>query len=329
MRRLLRFVGPGFSREAYWRPQTPGDRFYSFVARYTKEQVAAATQQALEEAMVEFVKHHVLDTGVGHVAVAGGTFANVAVNRRIAELPEVASLFVYPNMGDGGLPVGAALGAAGAAPARLPHVYLGPSFDDRHIEHLLEGSGLDYDRPADLSRQVAQLIADKKVVARCDGAMEWGPRALGNRSILYRPDDPAVNDWLNKRLQRTEFMPFAPMTLAEHAPALYRGLDKAAEAARFMTVCFEVSDDMKRDCSGVVHVDGTARPQVLHREDNPGMYELLAAFCDITGLHTIVNTSFNMHEEPIVCSPEDALRAWQAADLDALVLGPWVIRRAN
>jgi carbamoyltransferase len=329
MRKQLHFVGPGFSRERYWRRQSTGDAFYSFVARYSKEQVAAATQRALEEAMVGFVGHWVAATGVRHVAVSGGTFANVAVNRHIAELPVVDSLFVYPNMGDGGLPVGAALGSARAVPARLHNVNLGPSFDDRHIERLLEGSGLDYQRPADLAGEVAQLIADKKVVARCDGAMEWGPRALGNRSILYRPDDPAVNDWLNKRLQRTEFMPFAPMTLAEHAPDLYKGLDKAADAARFMTVCFEVSEQMKHDCAGVVHIDGTARPQVLHREDNPRMHELLSAFHAITGLPTIVNTSFNMHEEPIVCSPEDALRAWQAADLDALVLGPFVLERAG
>jgi carbamoyltransferase len=329
MRKQLSFVGPGFTRERYWQPQSTTDRFYSFVARYSKEQVAAATQRALEEAMVGFVSHWVAATGVRHVAVSGGTFANVAVNRRIAELPEVDSLFVYPNMGDGGLPVGAALGAAGAEPAHLPHVFLGPSYDDRHIERLLEGAGVAFTRPADLAGEVAQLIADKRVVARCDGAMEWGPRALGNRSILYRPDDPAVNDWLNKRLKRTEFMPFAPMTLAEHAPDLYKGLDKAADAARFMTVCFEVSEQMTRDCAGVVHVDGTARPQVLHREDSPRMHELLEAFHRITGLPTIVNTSFNMHEEPIVCSPADALRAWQAADLDALVLGPFVIRRAE
>jgi len=329
MRRQMRFTGSGFCRLNYWRRQDPDDRFYSFVKRYTKEQVAAATQQALEEAIAAFVEHHVAATGVRHIAVAGGTFANVAVNRRIAELDCVDSLFVYPNMGDGGLPVGAALGSAGAVPSRLPNVNLGPSFDDRHIERLLDGAGVAYRRPAQLSRDVAQLIADKKVVARCDGAMEWGPRALGNRSILYRPDDPAVNDWLNKRLQRTEFMPFAPMTLAERAPDLYVGLDKAADAARFMTVCFPVSEDMKGNCAGVVHVDGTARPQVLHQEDNPGMHELLSEFEKITGLPTIVNTSFNMHEEPIVCSPADALRAWQAADLDALVLGPFVIERAG
>jgi len=327
MRRQMRFVGPGFARLDYWRRQHPDDRFYSFVKRYSKEQVAAATQLALEEAVTAFVEHHVKATGVGHIAVAGGTFANVAVNRRIAELDCVDSLFVYPNMGDGGLPVGAALGSAGAPPRHLPHVYLGPSFDERHVERLLQRSGLPHRKPANLPRDVAQLIADKKVVARCDGAMEWGPRALGNRSILYRPDDPAVNDWLNKRLQRTEFMPFAPMTLAERAPDLYKGLDKAADAARFMTVCFEVDESMKQNAAGVVHVDGTARPQVLHREDNPRMHAILTEFEAITGLPTIVNTSFNMHEEPIVCSPEDALRAWQAADLDALVLGPFVLEQ--
>jgi carbamoyltransferase len=327
MRRQMRFSGDGFCRLHYWRRQSPDDRFYSFVQRYSKEQVAAATQRALEEAVTAFVQHHVEASGLRHVTVAGGTFANVAVNRRIAELPEVESLFVYPNMGDGGLPVGAALGSAKAPPARLPHVYHGPSFGEAEVEQLLRGAGVRWRRPEHLSREVAQLIAEKKVVARCDGPMEWGPRALGNRSILYRPDDPAVNDWLNKRLQRTEFMPFAPMTMAERAPQLYHQLHKAADAARFMTVCFEVSEQMKRDCSGVVHVDGTARPQVLHREDNPAMYEILEELEALSGMHTIVNTSFNMHEEPIVCTPGDALRAWQAADLDALVLGPFVLER--
>ncbi len=327
LREHLRFVGPGFSRLHYWERHAVHDRFYGRITEFTREQVAAATQQVLEQAVTAFVQHHVRASGVGRIAVAGGTFANVALNRRIVELPEVESLFVYPNMGDGGLPVGAALGAVGAPPARLPHVFLGPSYDDAHLARVLSASGVSFERPADLVQRVAQLLADKKVVARFAGAMEWGPRALGNRSILYRPDDPAVNDWLNQRLVRTEFMPFAPMTLAEDAPDMYRGLHQAADAARFMTVCFQVTERMQRECPGVVHVDGTARPQVLHRDDSPEMYDLLAAFKGITGLSSIVNTSFNMHEEPIVCSPEDALRAWSAAELDALVLGPFLVEK--
>jgi carbamoyltransferase len=327
MRRRVCFQGPGFSRTDYWRPHAPDDRFWGFIARYPREEVAAAAQRVLEEAVTAFVRHHVTAAGFPHVAVVGGTFANVAVNRRVAELPEVESLFVYPNMGDGGLPVGAALGAAQVPPARLPHVYLGPSIEDAEVERLLSGSGLCFSRPADLTAMVAARIAERRVVARCAGPMEWGPRALGNRSILYRADDPAVNDWLNKRLKRTEFMPFAPMTLAEDAPGLYRQLGKSADAARFMTICYAVDPSMKRDCAGVIHVDGTARPQVLHREDNPEMHAILAAYKALTGTGTIVNTSFNMHEEPIVCSAQDALRAWRAADLDALVLGSFLVER--
>jgi len=327
MRRLLRFKGTGFSRVNYLARQSPDDRFYAYVAGFSREEVAASAQRVLEEAITGWVRHCVAETGLGRLAVVGGTFANVAVNRCIVELPEVESLFVYPNMGDGGLAAGAALGAAGAVPSRLDHVFLGPSYGEAHLLRVLSESGLEWTRPSDLPGQVAELLDAGKVLARCDGAMEWGPRALGNRSILYRPDDPAVNDWLNQRLRRTEFMPFAPMTMAEEADDCYLGLDKARDAARFMTVCFPVTERMRRECSGVVHVDGTARPQVLHREDNPEMHDLLRAFKRRTGLGTVVNTSFNIHEEPIVCSPEDALRAWKTAELDALVLGPFLLRR--
>jgi carbamoyltransferase len=156
--------------------------------------------------------------------------------------------------------------------------------------------------------------------------MEYGPRALGNRSILYQPNDPSVNDWLNKALRRTEFMPFAPSTLEEEAERCFLRLAGAERTARFMTITFQCTDWMKEACAGVVHVDGTARPQLVRRGDNPDYHAIIEEYRRLTGVPTVINTSFNMHEEPIVCSPEDAIRAFKLGHLDYLAIGGFLAR---
>jgi len=324
-RKQLHFVGPGFSTVNYLERQHEGDAFYGALSAWSKEQIASAMQRNLEHAVTAFVEHWVGATGVADVAVCGGIFANVKLNQRIAELACVDSLWVYPNMGDGGLCVGAALAAAERPPRRLPSLYLGPAYKQSTIAQELNIAGLRPEKPDDLEARVVELLAAGKVVARFDGGMEFGPRALGNRSILFRPDDPSVNDWLNKHLQRTEFMPFAPMLRAERAQDCFVGVEKAANAARFMTVCFDCTPFFLRTCPGVVHCDGTARPQLVHEADNPKLWRLLELWEEHTGLPALINTSFNMHEEPIVCSPHDAIRAWTAASLDALSIGPFLV----
>jgi carbamoyltransferase len=174
---------------------------------------------------------------------------------------------------------------------------------------------------------VAELLARRRIVARCDGALEYGPRALGNRSILFHAGDPSVNDWLNKALRRTEFMPFAPATLARRAARAYRNLASAQVAAAFMTVCFDCEPDFSRQCPAVVHVDGTARPQLVDEHGSPRFAAILAEYERLTGIASLINTSFNIHEEPIVCTPQDALRAFATASLDYLALGPWLVSR--
>lgn len=325
LRGQLRFVGPGFTRLNYLRRQAKDDLFYGRLGEFSREQVAAAVQTVLEEVVVAYVRYWIERSGVADVSVCGGIFANVKLNQRLIELPELRSLYVFPNMGDGGLCVGAALGDAGVPPHTLPGLYLGPSYTQNQIAREANIAGLRPDRPADMAEAVAELLVAGKVVARFDGAMEFGPRALGNRSILFRPDDPSVNTWLNERLRRSEFMPFAPAVLAEDAPRLFRGYDKAPQCARFMTTCFDCTDLFKRQAPGCVHVDGTARPQVVSDEDNPGFAAILRRFRAKTGIPALINTSFNMHEEPIVCSPHDAIRAWKQAKLDALVLGPYLV----
>jgi len=329
MRTRVAFRDGGFTSSSATRPERADDPFWTEVARYSREEVAASAQRTLEEAVVGFVRHQVQQTGLRHLAVAGGTFANVKLNQRIAELPEVASLWVYPHMGDGGLALGGALGSVGAPPQPLPHAWLGIDPTERQCAQALGIAGLPRPRPDDVVARAAELLSAHKVLARCVGPMEWGPRALGNRSVLYRSDDPAVNQWLNQKLKRSEFMPFAPMCRAEDADRWFRGVAKAERAAHFMTVCFDVTAEFRERCPAAVHVDGTARPQFVSAQDSPALHALLSAVGERTGTPVLINTSFNMHEEPIVATAQDAVRAWRSAELDALWLGPFLVERTG
>ena len=157
--------------------------------------------------------------------------------------------------------------------------------------------------------------------------MEWGPRALGNRSILACPFDPDINDWLNERLKRSEFMPFAPVVRAEDVDRWFKGVEKAADAARFMTVCFDVTPAFQAAAPAAVHVDGTARPQIVDQETNPDLHKVLSLCGERTGTPVLINTSFNMHEEPMVRTPTDAVRAWRASGIEALWLGDYLLKQ--
>jgi carbamoyltransferase len=303
---------------------------------FDRADLAASIQDLSEDITVRFIGHWLKQTGARNVALAGGLFANVKINQRVHEIPGVESVFIYPAMSDEGLAAGSALAIESARAPGHPagwrtteHVYLGPEFSEAEIAKAFETQQVPYRRSDHVEREIAGLIADGFVVARVNGRMEYGPRALGNRSILYRPDEPEVNDWLNKRLKRTEFMPFAPSTLMEEASGSYENIKGAEDAARFMTITFQCSDEMKRLCPGVVHVDGTARPQLVRERDNPSYYAIIREFRDITGLTSIVNTSFNIHEEPIVCTPADAIRAFQIGHLDVLAMGPFLAKHAE
>ncbi len=323
----MRFVGPGFTTTNYVRPSSIHDPFYRELGRYNREEIAAAAQVNLERQIGAFVAYWCEKTGLSDIAVAGGKFANVKLNQRLHEMKQVRSIFVYPHMTDGGLAAGAAMMLGGAERGPMPTPYLGPDIAEADAAQALRAAGLPLERPGDMAETVAELLADGQVVARAAGRLEWGPRALGNRSILYRPDDPSVNHWLNQRLRRTEFMPFAPSTRFEEARQCYEHVEGAEEAARFMTVCLPCTPWMVERCAGVVHVDGTARPQIVRAEENPDYHAILTAFARRSGVGTVINTSFNMHEEPIVATAAAAVKGWRDADLDALVLGPFLVRR--
>ncbi len=301
----------------------------------SREDVAATAQRRLEEVVTALVRNAARATGLRRAALAGGVFANVRLNQAIAALDEIDEVYVCPAMGDEGLGLGSALYAAarrrGLRPFRLRDMYLGVDFTDRDMAAALTERGLMAPRLDDgeLAVRVAGLLAEGRVVAVFRGRMEFGPRALGHRTILYQTTDPTVNDWLNKRLERTEFMPFAPVTLAEHADRCYDGLDVCRYSAEFMTITCACTAWARQTSPAVVHLDGTARPQLIRRDIEPFYYDVLQRYFERTGIPSLINTSFNMHEEPIVCSPADAVRAFHLGHLDALAMGPFLVTAAE
>ena len=303
---------------------------------FRKEDLAASMQYILEELCTQYVDYWVQRSAIADVALAGGVCANVKLNQRLHELSAVHSLFIHPGMGDEGLATGAALfkcfqlcqeAHTPFAWGEIDHVYWGAESSEAEIERAIRAAGYAYEYHPNIAEKIARLLAAGKIVARYDGRMEYGPRALGNRSILYQTIDPTVNHWLNKKLQRTEFMPFAPVTLHEYANQCYTHIQGAEIPARFMTITFDCTEWMKKHCPAVVHVDGTARPQLIDRATNPRYYQILDEYRKMTGLPSIINTSFNMHEEPIVCTAEEALRAFRASELDYLAMQRFLVPR--
>ncbi len=324
-RRQAHFRGPGFNNYSFWQSRMPGLGFYGKLRSEKARDVAAACQRNLEQQMCAFVEYWIERTGISDLALAGGIFENVKLNQRIHELPGVSSIYIFPNMSDGGLAAGAALAYGRPEPTALKTPFLGMEYSPERMEKVAEKSGLKITRPENAAKAVAKLIADHNVVARFDGRMEYGPRALGHRSILYRPDDSKVNDWLNEKLRRTEFMPFAPVVRVERASECFENTGGALFTARFMNICFNCTPMMKEKCPGVVHVDGTARPQIISRDDDEVYYNILREFEKLTDLPAMLNTSFNMHEEPIVATPEDAVRAFTASGLPYLSMGHLIL----
>ena len=325
--------GTSFRLPPLW-PKARRLGVFRALRRFSREDIAAAAQKRLEDVLVDWVRRALRETGLRHLVLAGGVFANVMVNHRLWCLPEVDGLFVHPAMSDQGIAVGAAFaaqeGAQGLHSGPIPHVFLGPGYSDEEIGRTLEESGLRYEEAPDVDAAVADHILRGRVVARFTGRMEYGPRALGHRSILYHTGDATVNHWLNRRLRRSEFMPFAPATLAEHAAACYEGYGPGvADTARFMTITFPCTEEMRRSSPAVVHLGGTARPQVVHEEADPGYYRILRRVHEATGIPSIVNTSFNMHGEPIVCTPSDAIRSFREGHLDVLAIGRFIVERSD
>jgi carbamoyltransferase len=298
------------------------------VGDWSDADLAGAIQTILERDVTRLIEINIPRREGQPICLAGGVFANVKLNKLVKEMG-FGGIFVQPAMGDCGLAVGGPLYVLGELgrlqPYRLESVYLGPEFSEDEMAAAVREAGLEPRRFDPVEPEIARLLADGRVVARFNGRMEFGPRALGNRSILYHASDATVNDWLNKRLGRTEFMPFAPATIREEGESSFVGLRGAEHAAEFMTITFDCSTAFRERCAAAVHVDGTARPQLVRKETNPSFHRVLEHYRALTGVGTVVNTSFNMHEEPIVCAPQDAVRSFLQGHLDYLALGPFVV----
>ncbi len=300
----------------------------------TREDVSAGLQKRFEDILSLHIKYFSDKTNLRNISLAGGVFANVKVNQRILELENVDSIFIHPAMDDGGLALGAALSVWADDKKKhgeklksfdISNVYFGPEYSNEEIEQSIKNSKLNAEYLEDIEKRVAELISKNKVVARFNGRMEYGPRALGNRSILYPTIDKSVNDWLNERLGRSEFMPFAPVTLERFKNKCYNNIYGGERAAKFMTITFDVTEDFAKTCPAVTHVDNTARPQLINKQDNPSYNKILEEYYKLSGIPTLVNTSFNMHEWPIVCTPRNAIESFSRGKLDYLAIGNYLI----
>lgn len=295
--------------------------------RLSREDAAASVQQATEWLVCEAIEKLLPVANSRSLALSGGVFANVRLNRTVLESTCAERLFVFPAMGDEGLPVGACLlylwdrdGPSAWYKQRYPlrELYLGRDHDGEFDAAAKKCAGVQ--RLADEPVKAAlDALIKGDVVAIYTGRMEYGPRALGARSILASPTRRDVNDTINKRLDRSEFMPFAPVVLAEHASQVFDLHAGNAHAAQFMTITCDVHPDWQERIPAVVHVDGSARPQVVSRDINPLYFDVLDQFYQRTGLPVLVNTSFNVHEEPIVNTPDQALKSLYDGRIDAIL----------
>jgi carbamoyltransferase len=287
--------------------------------------IAAGAQSHLEKVTVAYCQDVLRNAKQPSpvLYVAGGVFANVSLNRRLRECLPVDRVVVAPNMGDGGLGMGAAL-------LYHPHkiafdsLYLGTSIGRVNDLPKVLLDQIEWAIPADLIDQVSSQLANQKTVAVARGRMEYGPRALGNRSIFASASDAHINQILNNRLGRTEFMPFAPIVRDVDCDRYFQLTQPISAYENMTTTCF-VTALARQLCPAVVHIDGTARPQIVTRIRNPWIFELLERYEQLTECGVLINTSFNMHEEPIVASSETAVESFLRSRLDVLVLGDAMI----
>jgi carbamoyltransferase len=267
----------------------------------------------------------------GKLAFAGGGALNVKLNQRIVARDDVDELFVQPASGDSGTALGAATWVAareGDRLSRMNHVYLGPAYDDDACLEALEScrEPVHWRRLEDVPAETAALLAEGHPVAWFQGRMEFGPRALGGRSILGCPSAPGIADRINEQIKfRERWRPFCPSVLDRVA----RDIIQTDQPAPFMTITFDVAESWKARIPEVVHEDGTARVQVVERAYHPRYYALLEHMEQLTGNGVVLNTSLNRRGEPMVCSPGDALNMFFGSDLEYLVLEDYLVTKGE
>jgi carbamoyltransferase len=297
------------------------------VAGVSREDASASIQKVLEDTMLVSLSRLLDRHRARNLGLAGGIFANVRLNRLLAEKLPIEEIFMFPAMGDDGMPAGGALcyllqrdGLTHwlAKRRRLRDVYFGRDYTDA-IDRTLTASAGVRKTAEPAIKAAAQRLNAGQIGAIYVGRMEYGPRALGARSILANQSRRETHDLLKKRLARSEFMPFAPVIAADKAASVFDVNTVNAYACRFMTITCNVKPEWRERIAAVVHVDGSARSQIIERETNPLYYDILAAFERESGLPVLVNTSFNVHEEPIVNASSECLKALTDGRIDFVV----------
>jgi carbamoyltransferase len=310
--------------------------------------LAASLQDVLEDTVLKLAAWLREASGERRLAMAGGVALNCVMNARLRDSGLFDDVWVQPAAGDAGTALGAALwvdarqrlpqGArAAAAPAadvalaprrwRMDHAYLGPGYGDDEIESLLRWAKLRYRRVDDLAEATAALLADNRIIGWFQGRMEFGPRALGARSILASPIAPAMQARLNELKDREDFRPVAPAVLHEELGRWFAPAEANGGASPFMLFIYDVQPGQGEKIPSACHTDRTARVQTVHADTHPRFHALLQAFQRRTGVPVLVNTSFNVRGEPIVCSPKAAIEAFFSTPLDALVIGSFIVEK--
>ncbi|MGC0775154.1 MAG: carbamoyltransferase [Candidatus Acidiferrum sp.] len=298
--------------------------------------LASALQVRLEEVYLGMLKKLAERTGLKAVCLAGGVAFNCVANGKIFDATGFEQVYVHPAAGDGGLAVGAAFYVWHQVLGKprsfvMDHAYWGPGYTREEIGRAIDASGLGRTGCSveelsenNLAQRTAALVADGKILGWFQGRAEWGPRALGNRSIVADPRRPEMKEILNQRIKHREiFRPFAPSILAESTGEWF----EKSYPSPFMTLAYSVRPEKREKIPAPTHVDGTGRLQTVTREANPRYWSLIKAFEQITGVPVVLNTSFN-DNEPIVCSPAEALDCFQRTQMDALVLGDFLITQS-
>jgi carbamoyltransferase len=298
--------------------------------RYSNEQFACMAQRVVERTCVDLARDAVRLTGLPRLALAGGVMSNVKATRQVRLLPDIEDVYVFPHMGDGGLALGAAVTAAADANAPLAldltRLDLGPGYDTASIAASIQAAGFAPEPVPDPAAAVADLLMQGQIVMWFQGRMEYGPRALGHRSVLARPDRPDLRDRLNLALKRRVwYQPFCPSMLDSEGARVLS--DWAGTRNRSMTMAYEVAACYRPRLAGVMSVDGTCRPQFVPDDERSAYAELLREARRRWDVGAVLNTSFNIHGEPLVCSPGEALDVFQRSGADALAIGPFLLCR--
>jgi len=298
--------------------------------------LAASLQARLEEVYLGILRKLAAETGLKTLCLAGGVAFNCVANGKIFDATPFEQVYVHPAAGDAGLAVGAALYVWHQKLGKprsfvMEHAYWGPGYSREQVQSAIDASGVAQsgygvaELPEEvLVRRAAAVIADGRILGWFRGRCEWGPRALGNRSIVADPRRPEMKEILNRRIKHREiFRPFAPSILAESVADYF----EKSHPSPFMTLAYSVRSEKRDKIPAPTHVDGTGRLQTVTREANPGYHGLISAFRDLTGVPVVLNTSFN-DNEPIVCRPEEALDCFLRTQMDALVLGGFLITKS-